>query len=176
MEHDVLALYAIKMTSAADIEPPPASTGVVDTAIELFSLLLPTQSPETTGQVVNQVVDAVRSPKLDRNSGRKAAVRLNATYAILCALRHAMRSNIRQARDIFGGSNVSSAILDFLKVRVRPFKVGYYPHPLAGWDTRLGHCSPTSRQRSNWTNREFRRKLALFAPNFFTSGSSREQP
>ncbi|KAF8333580.1 ARM repeat-containing protein [Cantharellus anzutake] len=118
LEHDVLTLCVAGMTSASCIEPPPASTGVVDASIELFSLLLPNQTAEAAARIIHQVIDAIRSPKLDRNSGRKAAVRLNTTFAILCALRRAMRSSMRQAREVFGSPNVSSMILDFLKTAI----------------------------------------------------------
>jgi HEAT repeat-containing protein 5 len=113
-EHDTLVLCQAKQDGS--FEPPPASTGVVDAAIELFSLLLPIQDLASTSRTVTQLVEAVRSPKLERNSGRKSAVLINAIYAMLLALRNATQSNSRHARETLGSSQVATALAEFLKV------------------------------------------------------------
>ncbi|KAF4622079.1 hypothetical protein D9613_008980 [Agrocybe pediades] len=55
------------------VEPPPPSTSVVDTAIELFARLLPLQDAHTTQKVIGQLLENVRSQKLEKNAGRRMA-------------------------------------------------------------------------------------------------------
>ncbi|KAG6836470.1 hypothetical protein H0H93_007750 [Arthromyces matolae] len=62
-----------------------------------------------------QLLDSVRSPKLERNSGRKAAVHINATTGLLLALRNATSSHFRQARETFGSSQITSLLSPFLQ-------------------------------------------------------------
>jgi hypothetical protein len=90
---------------------------VVDTAIELFSQLLPLQDLASTTRTVTLLLESIRSPKLERNLGRKAAVHVNAAVAIVLALRHASTSDFRHARETFGHSQVTSLLSTFLKVR-----------------------------------------------------------
>ena len=65
-----------------------------------------------------QLVESVRSPKLDKNAGRKAAVFINATIALVLALRNATVSHFRQAHDAFGCTQVTSLLSPFLMVRL----------------------------------------------------------
>ena len=67
---------------------------------------------------MTQLVESVRSPKLDKNAGRKAAVFINATIALVLALRNATVSHFRQARDTFGSTQVTSLLSPFLMVRL----------------------------------------------------------
>jgi hypothetical protein len=92
-------------------------TAVTNCAIELFAALVPLQDARASGKIIAQVVESVRSPKLEKNTGRKAAVFVNATIAFLLALRSAMAFNVRQAKESLGGSQVTSIMADFLKVR-----------------------------------------------------------
>ncbi|KAG6887575.1 hypothetical protein C0992_011744, partial [Termitomyces sp. T32_za158] len=75
-EHDPLSLCQVKVSNSEYklLEPPPPATSVVDTAIELFAQLLPLQDLTSTTRVITQLLESVRSPKLEKNSGRKAAV------------------------------------------------------------------------------------------------------
>ncbi|KAG6853042.1 hypothetical protein C0991_007298 [Blastosporella zonata] len=115
-EHDPLSLCQAKISNSEYrlLEPPPAATSVVDTAIELFAQLLPLQDLASTTRIISQLLESVRSPKLDRNSGRKAAVHINATIGLLSALRHATTSHFRQARETFGNPQISSLLSPFL--------------------------------------------------------------
>jgi hypothetical protein len=90
---------------------------VIDTAIELFSKLLPLQSVHSTVKVITQLVDSVRAPKLERNAGRKAAVFVNATVALVLTLRYATMTHFRQAKDIFGNIQITTLLSPFLMVR-----------------------------------------------------------
>ncbi|KIY49942.1 ARM repeat-containing protein [Fistulina hepatica ATCC 64428] len=88
-EHDVLSILQINPADSSYqmFEPPPPATGVVDTAIELFSNLLPLQDLPTTTRIITELLDAVRSPTLEKNTGRRAAVFINGAVAITLALR-----------------------------------------------------------------------------------------
>lgn len=90
-------------------------TSVVDYAIQLFSLLLPIQDQESAVRAVKELVDSTRSPRLDRNAGRRAAVLINANIALCLALR-AATSNVRQGREALGNSKVTDILSGFLKV------------------------------------------------------------
>lgn len=90
-------------------------TSVVDNAIQLFSLLLPIQDQESAARTVKELVDSTRSPRLDRNAGRRAAVIINANIALCLALR-ATAANVRQGREALGNSKVTSTLSGFLKV------------------------------------------------------------
>lgn len=98
-------------------EPPPPVSSVTDAAIELFAALLPIQDSQSSARVIAQVIDSVRSSKLERNMGRKAAVFVNATIAVLLALRTATTSHFRHAKDTLGNVQVTTVLAEFLKVR-----------------------------------------------------------
>jgi hypothetical protein len=65
---------------------------------------------------VTQLVDSVRSAKLEKNTGRKSAVSINAAVALAFALRQATTSHFRHARETLGNSQVTSTLAPFLKV------------------------------------------------------------
>ncbi|KAG6857124.1 hypothetical protein H0H87_009256 [Tephrocybe sp. NHM501043] len=115
-EHDPLSLCQARASESEYrlLEPPAPATSVVDTAIELFAQLLPLQDLVSTTRIITQLLESVRSPKLERNSGRKAAVHINATVGLLLALRHATTSHFRQARETFGSSQITSLLSPFL--------------------------------------------------------------
>ncbi|TFK25105.1 clathrin-coated vesicle protein [Coprinopsis marcescibilis] len=115
-EHDTLSLCqsTISDTDYELVEPPPGATAVVDSAIELFSRLLPLQDLMSTNRVITQLLESVRSPRLEKNAGRRAAVFINATVATVLALRVATASHSRQCRDTFGSSQITSLLSPFL--------------------------------------------------------------
>lgn len=100
------------------VESPPPVTSVIDTAIELFSRLLPLQDLSSAVKYIQQVLEFVKSPKLDKNNGRKSAVFINATVALVLALRHATVTHYRQARETFGSPQVTTLLSPFLRVRL----------------------------------------------------------
>ncbi|KAJ6577043.1 clathrin-coated vesicle protein [Mycena vulgaris] len=117
-EHDPLSLCQARISNAEYEleEPPPSTTSVVDTAIELFAQLLPLQDLTSTVKIVTLLLDSVRSPKLEKNAGRKAAVFINAAVALVLALRQAMATTqSRHAKDTFGSSQVTTLLSPFLK-------------------------------------------------------------
>ncbi|KAF8584408.1 ARM repeat-containing protein [Ramaria rubella] len=119
-EHDPLVVCQFRSSEVSHIwpEPPPPATSVTDAAIELFATLLPIQDNQSSMRAIAQVIDFVRSPKLERNTGRKAAVLVNATVALLLALRSATASHFRHAKDTLGNPQVTAALADFFKVAI----------------------------------------------------------
>jgi HEAT repeat-containing protein 5 len=117
VEHDTLVLCDLGYSKTLEAWPdaPPSTTAVVDSSIELFSKILPLQEPPALLKTINQLSDAVRTPKMDKNVGRKAAAYVNAVVAILMALRGAMQGT-RQAKDNLGRPQVVTALSAFLKV------------------------------------------------------------
>lgn len=63
------------------------------------------------------MIDSVKSPKYEKNVGRKAAVAVNTAIAILLAMRQAMASTSKHVREVFGSTNVTTLLSSFLKVR-----------------------------------------------------------
>ncbi|KAJ4473613.1 clathrin-coated vesicle protein [Lentinula aciculospora] len=116
-EHDPLSLCQIDVskTEYRMVEPPPPATAVVDSAINLFADLLPLQDLTSIIRTTTQLLDSVRSPKLDKNIGRKAAVLVNAAIALVLTLRLATTAHYRASRDTFGSSQVTNLLSSFLK-------------------------------------------------------------
>ena len=82
--------------------------------MELFSHLMLLQDPQSATKMIGLLVELVRSPKLERNIGRKAAVFVNAVFSILMTLRLANGGNMRQAREVLGNPQASGSLGDFL--------------------------------------------------------------
>lgn len=99
------------------VEPTPPTTAVVDAAVELFAQLLPLQEPTISIRTLNTLLEAVRSSKLEKNIGRRVAVTVNASIAIVLTLRNAMSStHAKQARDDLGSTQITSLLSQFLMV------------------------------------------------------------
>ncbi|KAF7597312.1 hypothetical protein BBP40_006252 [Aspergillus hancockii] len=90
-EHDSLLLYASRNggCSLAD----PHSTGVVNAAIELFSVAIALHAPKVQESSVEQIATFLSSPTLQRNPGRKAAMVVNIAAALLEALKVALKDS-----------------------------------------------------------------------------------
>lgn len=71
------------------IDPP--ATGVIDAAIELFSVAIALHSPKIQESFVEQIATFLTSPGLQRNPGRKAALVVNIAVALLHALKVAVK-------------------------------------------------------------------------------------
>ncbi|KAF8841000.1 clathrin-coated vesicle protein [Paxillus ammoniavirescens] len=116
-EHDTLSLCLTTHTgdARASLNCPPSTSAVVDASIELFSRLLPVQDLILVTRTITQLVELVKSQKLDKNAGRKAAVLVNSVVAIARALRCAMASHYRQAKETLGHSQVTTPLASLLK-------------------------------------------------------------
>ncbi len=146
-ENDALSLSAayIGSNQSSTAEAAPPSTAVINTAIDLFALLLCSQDSNGALKAVSGLVDAARgngacflaihslvgshviigdkSSIASRTSGagnvgRRMAVTINGIWAILIALRHVMTRGgaARVAKEVFGGAQVGSILGEFLKV------------------------------------------------------------
>ncbi|GES62910.1 HEAT repeat protein [Aspergillus terreus] len=90
-EHDSILLY-----SSRDGNHPasdPHATGVVDSAIELFSTAVPLHAPKVQESSIEQIATFLSSSSLQRNPGRKAAMIVNIAVALLRALKTASRES-----------------------------------------------------------------------------------
>ncbi|EIW85333.1 clathrin-coated vesicle protein [Coniophora puteana RWD-64-598 SS2] len=114
-EHDPLSLCLPTLEEVLALDIPPPTTGVVDEAIVLFSQLLPLQDVTSTARVISGLVEALRSPKLEKSPGRKAAMTVNIMVAILQTLRLSTTIHYRQAKETLGNPQVTSVLAPFLK-------------------------------------------------------------
>ncbi|KAI9509814.1 clathrin-coated vesicle protein [Russula earlei] len=116
-EHDPLSIcQSLDLTSESfwpEFVPP--LTQVVDAALVLFACLLPLQDSSSAARLLAFMIDSVKAPKYDKNVGRKAAVQVNATIAILLAIRQAMASLSKHEREVFGSTAVTTPLSSFLK-------------------------------------------------------------
>ncbi|PYI10768.1 HEAT repeat protein [Aspergillus sclerotiicarbonarius CBS 121057] len=98
-EHDSLLLYSTREedSSLAD----PHSTGVVNAAIELFSVAIPLHAPKVQESCVEQIATFLSSTGLQRNPGRKAAMVVNIAVALL----HALKVSVKEIGSTAGKLN-----------------------------------------------------------------------
>lgn len=71
----------------------PHSTGVVNAAIELFSVAIPLHAPKVQESSVEQIATFLSSSSLQRNPGRRAAMVVNIAVALLEALKVALKDS-----------------------------------------------------------------------------------
>ncbi|KDQ54486.1 hypothetical protein JAAARDRAFT_80176 [Jaapia argillacea MUCL 33604] len=115
-EHDPLSACRHQNFATQErIEPPPAATAVVNAAISLFAEILPLQDVPSIVRVLNQVVEYIRSPRLERNAGRKAAVTVNTMAVILLVMRQASVPHHRRSRESLADPQVTSVLSPFIK-------------------------------------------------------------
>lgn len=88
-EHDAVLLYSLRDEDELTVDPP--TTGVVNAAIELFAVAIGLHSPKIQESSVEQIATFLTSPTLQRNPGRKAALGVNISVALLHALKVAVK-------------------------------------------------------------------------------------
>ncbi|KAI5290450.1 hypothetical protein KEM54_001512 [Ascosphaera aggregata] len=91
-EHDSVWLYAQSGDESLSMPDPP-STGVVNAAIELFSVSLPLQHPKIQESTIEQIAALLSAHSLNRNPGRKAAMTVNIAVTLLYSLRVAVNQS-----------------------------------------------------------------------------------
>lgn len=121
LEHDSVALYiSDNSPSVEDPTPAPPATAVVNSAIDLFTILLPMQPPKVQESILEQLATFLASKHLDRDPGRKAAITVNVAVAILGALKLAMDGQIQSA-------NLSTpGVLKIIQEILRVSKIFYW--------------------------------------------------
>ncbi|KAI8149192.1 armadillo-type protein [Fennellomyces sp. T-0311] len=82
--------------------PVAPSTGYVDTSIELFATLFPSQPPPVQESTFEHIASVVKDARLEKNSPRRAAVLVNVTVALLGAFKN-MMSNKKKIHGIASG-------------------------------------------------------------------------
>ncbi|KAJ6150994.1 hypothetical protein N7470_007588 [Penicillium chermesinum] len=88
-EHDAVLLYSMRDGDHLSVDPP--TTGVVNSAIELFAVALGLHSAKIQESSIEQIATFLTSPTLQRNPGRKAALAVNVSVALLHALKVAVK-------------------------------------------------------------------------------------
>ncbi|KAG0032474.1 hypothetical protein BGZ81_010821 [Podila clonocystis] len=118
-EHDPLVVYTTfalptSISRYSLPKPRPVATGVIDAAVELFSILLPLQSSALQGSLMDDLSKMLKNSTLDKNPGRKMAIQVNSVVALLGATKYAMSENKRSEHRAFEGplaSSLSQSIL-----------------------------------------------------------------
>ncbi|PWY72342.1 HEAT repeat protein [Aspergillus heteromorphus CBS 117.55] len=98
-EHDSLLLYSTRQEDS--LLADPHSIGVVNAAIELFSVAIPLHAPKVQESCVEQIATFLSSTSLQRNPGRKAAMLVNVAVALL----HALKVSVRETGSTTGKLN-----------------------------------------------------------------------
>lgn len=101
-EHDAVLLYSQHDDNALSVDPP--SIGVVNSAIELFAVAIGLHSAKIQESSVEQIATFLTSPTLQRNPGRKAALGVNVSVAIL----HALKVAVKDTDFVAGKLNTST--------------------------------------------------------------------
>ena len=90
-EHDSILLYSSRVGD--HLSADPHVTGVVNAAVELFSVAIPLHAPKVQESSVEQIATFLTSQTLQRNPGRKAALVVNVAVALLHALKVSGKDN-----------------------------------------------------------------------------------
>lgn len=99
LEHDFLALYVESVGDAKNLPDPPA-TEVVNVAIKLFAIAFPLTPPKIQESILEQITTFLAASSLQRDPGRKAAMNVNVSTALLSTLKVAARETIAQHGDV----------------------------------------------------------------------------
>ncbi|KAK0380588.1 hypothetical protein CLIM01_02055 [Colletotrichum limetticola] len=90
LEHDASLLY-VGDTASEATNPDPPATEVINMAIQLFAFVFPLTPPKVQESVLEQVRTFMSAGPLLRDPGRKAAMNVNVSVAILSTLRVAVK-------------------------------------------------------------------------------------
>lgn len=117
MEQDYLNIQYRSDSSESSYKTAVAApSGVVDSALDLFQKLLAFQSVDTLMQATTLMTNHLRSPKMEKNPGRRQAVTYNVVEALRCSLAVGERSAGRKAKDNISNAGVLSNIRTLLQV------------------------------------------------------------
>jgi len=89
-EHDSISLYIGSSNESVDLPDPPA-TEVVNASLQLFAICLPMQTPKIQESILEQLTSFLSATSLQRDINRKTAIMANIAYAILSALKVAVK-------------------------------------------------------------------------------------
>ncbi|KAF1967359.1 ARM repeat-containing protein [Bimuria novae-zelandiae CBS 107.79] len=111
-EHDSISLYVRKSNDPFNLPNPPA-TEVVNSALQLFAICLPLQTPKIQESILEQITSFLSAGNLQRDVHRKSAMMVNIAYALLGALKVAVKETRSAAGDL-KGSAVEKVIQELL--------------------------------------------------------------
>jgi hypothetical protein len=100
-EHDSIFLYVRKHDDINELPDPPA-TQVVNSALQLFAICLPLQTPKIQESILEQMTSFLSANSLQRDTHRKTAMMVNIAYALLSALKVAVRETRCTPGDLRG--------------------------------------------------------------------------
>ena len=123
IEHDSVLLYYCREGDTMAADPP--ATGVVNAAIDLFSVAVPLHAPRVQESTVEELATYLSSHTLQRNPGRRAAMTVN----VAVALYHALKVAVKETDFDAGGiSNATDKILQELLQVCLPFFFFFFWH------------------------------------------------
>ncbi|KAL8847335.1 MAG: hypothetical protein Q9221_007618 [Calogaya cf. arnoldii] len=88
-EHDSVCVHIRNRPQVHEVPDPPA-TEVTNSAIALFAVVFPTQSPKVQEFALEQLMTLISAGALQRSPGRRAAVVINTAMALLGATKVAV--------------------------------------------------------------------------------------
>ncbi|CAG8605848.1 6771_t:CDS:10, partial [Racocetra fulgida] len=95
-EYDSIMIYTTYWISPVNSvtyqipKPVPAASALVDYSIDLFALIFPLQSALVQESYLEQLIKAVRHPKLEKSPGRKMALQVNMVICLLAIFKNIM--------------------------------------------------------------------------------------
>lgn len=95
--------------------PNPPATEVVNSALQLFAICLPLQTARIQESILEQITSFLSAGNLQRDPNRKSAMMVNIAYALLGALKVAVRET-RSAPGDLRRDPVEKAIQELLHV------------------------------------------------------------
>ncbi|KAF2180230.1 hypothetical protein K469DRAFT_640024 [Zopfia rhizophila CBS 207.26] len=113
-EHDSISLYISSSNNSTELPDPPA-TEVVNAALQLFAISLPLQTPKIQESILEQMTSFLSANSLQRDANRKAAMMVNIAFALLAALKVAVKET-RSAPGDLKGPAVEKVIQELLHV------------------------------------------------------------
>ena len=113
-EHDSISLYIRTSDDSHELPDPPA-TEVVNAALQLFAICLPLQTARIQESILEQMTSFLSASSLQRDINRKTAMMVNIAYAVLSALKVAVKET-RSAPGSLKGPAVEKVMQDLLHV------------------------------------------------------------
>lgn len=113
-EHDSISLYIRASDENHELPDPPA-TEVVNAALQLFAICLPLQTARIQESILEQMTSFLSAGSLQRDINRKTAMMVNIAYAVLSALKVAVKET-RSAPGSLKGPAVEKVMQDLLHV------------------------------------------------------------
>ncbi|PKS12933.1 hypothetical protein jhhlp_000274 [Lomentospora prolificans] len=100
LEHDASLLYIGELDGGSNSVPDPPMTEVVNLAIQLFAFVFPLTPAKVQESILEQIKTFSSAGPLQRDPGRKAAINVNVSAAILSTLRVATKETNAPPGDI----------------------------------------------------------------------------